>query len=76
MLWDRQWKKHLIMLSDTYTKDPNKQNFTVEELAGEGNFHKTNNQAQLLPETVLQDITTAAKTALLLNPFHSKLCHH
>lgn len=45
--------------------------FTIEQLAGEGNFQKPTDQAQLLPEATLQYIAIAAKTALLLTPDNS-----
>lgn len=67
MLWDRLWKIHLITLSDGYSKDANRPNFTAE-LAGEGNFQKPTDQAQLLPETTLQDTAITAKISLFLTP--------
>ena len=66
MLWERRWKKHLIALSDAYSKDTKRQNVIIEQLAGESNFQKPTDQAQLLPEATLQDIAIAAKTILLL----------
>lgn len=70
MLWDRRWKIHLITLSDAYSKDANRPNFTVE-LAGEGNFQKSTDQAQLLSETTLQDLGITVKISLFLTPDNS-----
>lgn len=66
MLWERHWKKKLKTLSDNYFKDANRQNFTVDHLAGEGDLLKPCEQANNLLEETLQDISNAAKTSLLL----------
>ncbi|XP_014114834.1 PREDICTED: endogenous retrovirus group K member 18 Pol protein-like [Pseudopodoces humilis] len=68
MLWERQWKKHLKQLSDVYARDANRPNFTLEQLAGEGDFQKPRDQARDLPEAALQDIANAAKISLFTTP--------
>lgn len=68
MLWERHWKKNLKILSDTYSKDTGQPNLTVEQLAGEGELQKPNDQVNTIPEATLQDISIAAKTSLLLTP--------
>lgn len=68
MLWERHWKRHLKTLSDTYAKDANQTDWTIEQLAGEGDLQKPSDQATTLPEVALQDIAIAAKTSLFLTP--------
>ncbi|XP_054374450.1 uncharacterized protein LOC129047136, partial [Molothrus ater] len=66
LLWDRHWKRHLKTLSDSYSADANKTNFTVAQLAGEGDLQKPADQLETLNKEALQDIALAAKTSLLL----------
>lgn len=68
MLWERHWKKQLKTLSDNYAADADKPNFTLEQLAGEGDLQKPSDQADTLPKATLQDVAIAAKTSLFLTP--------
>lgn len=68
MLWERTWKKHLRGLLQTYRGDGTRAHLTSEQLSGEGDFERPQDQAQDLPEAVLKDIKRAAETALLQTP--------
>lgn len=66
MLSERHCKKQLKTLSDSYSADADRTNFTVEQLAGEGEFQKPADQLETLNKDALQDVALAAKTSLLL----------
>lgn len=74
--WDRHWKRQLKTLSDSYSKDANQPNFTVEQLAEGGELQKPSDQTNTIPEAALQDISTTAKTSLLLTPDDSIPTQH
>ena len=76
MLWERHWKKHLLLLADKYDKIPNGTKYTIQQLAGEGEFERPSKQIDTLPEEVLQEIANAAKTSFLLTPDDSKPTLH
>ncbi|XP_050842332.1 uncharacterized protein LOC127060969 [Serinus canaria] len=65
MLWERHWKKQLKTLLDSYSADADKTNFTVEQLAEEGELKKPADQLETLNKDALQDVGLAAKTSLL-----------
>lgn len=50
-----------------YQNDPNKANLILEQIVGEGNYFKPNDQTNI-SEAALLDITVAAKPSLLLTP--------
>ncbi|KAF4790644.1 hypothetical protein TURU_138670 [Turdus rufiventris] len=66
MLRERCWKKHLIAISDAYSKDTNRQNFTIEQLTGERLSRKELNNRSSLPEPM-------ASTAIILAAVSGKL---
>lgn len=71
MLWERHWKRQLKTLSDTYATDADRPDFTVKQLAGEGDLQKPSDQANTLPKAALQILAIAAKTSLCLTPDYS-----
>lgn len=65
MFWERHWKKQLG--TKAYQNNPNKPNLIFDQIAGEGRYLRLQDQTDI-PEAALLEITTAAKTPLLLTP--------
>ncbi|KAF4793633.1 hypothetical protein TURU_109566 [Turdus rufiventris] len=69
-------EEYLSPAVDKYDKIPNGTKYTIQQLAGEGEFEKPSNLIHTLPEEVLQEIAIAAKTSFLLTPDDSKPTLH
>lgn len=69
-------EKTIKTLSDSYSADADKTNFTVEQLAGEGELQKSADQLETLSKDALQDVALTAKTSLLIiNDESIPTCH-
>lgn len=71
LLWERTWKKQLRDLLLTYQRDLAKAHLTMDQLCGEGQLSKPQDQAANLPEPIPSDIKIAAHRALSLTPMAS-----
>lgn len=67
LLWESIWKKQLKALVHNYRNDGSRAHFTVENLSRE-KLQPPQEQAQLLPKAVLEDIKNAAQSALFQTP--------
>lgn len=61
IVWERKWKQELKELLPIYENNPWKNFLTINHLAGEGDFRKGQEQADVLPPSVLEDIKKVAK---------------
>lgn len=61
IVWERIWKKELKELLPIYQGDPRKNLLTINHIAGEGDFRKGQEQADVIPAEVLDDIKEVAK---------------
>lgn len=75
-LWEMTWKRLLNQLLKDYAGDQTRVAtgavLTIDHLAGEGAYMNQNDQAENLPQAVINDIKEAARKALLQVPDGSK----
>lgn len=76
MLWERSWKRLLQDLLQSYQRDPNRANLTFDQLCGQGDFMKPQDQIRVLSELILDDVKRSAEKALMLTPCRSTPSHH
>lgn len=63
LVWEKMWQGKLRTLLEVYKHNPGRAFLTLQHLAGEGDWSKSQDQAAVIPSPVLKEITEAARVA-------------